>query len=906
LYKKEVFVKGRKYSYYYHNIRSEGKIKNICLGSDLKKAREKLKELNQQDNPSNFFDFINFSNKKLIPIFIILLLISGFIFYYNVNEATYSMSQVFSSVFSLTGFAVLEDGRGNCVYFSPGNCQEINCNLSKDYCYETCDVDVCQPAEEVVEDIVAEESYGIQGVEDEGYDGFYGIRGVVDSDYVTNLVTINGTGNSSYENGGDWAQFGLYLDSGDINGDGYEDLVVSDYKQYASINVSAGQVYVFFGGPFILEGTNTSTANITISGTSEGEFLNADAFGSSLAVGDLNNDGFDDLIVGDLQHDIDQNYNTGKVFVFLGADYTTQLNVTSDTFANMTINGTIAGEYIGDDVAVADFNNDDYLDIITGGDGDNDFGNFRVFYGDDYSYPLHINSSSYNISIDGWQTNSNFGTTLAAGDINQDGFDDIITAAPATDFPGAQGNDWGQIFAFFGADIPSLDTDAYYANITINGTKYLEINFGHKSLESGDFNNDSYDDIIVGAPRSVDAHGDGAILIFFGANYTSPVNDNRYALANITINGSKTEAEAFGNGVAIADVNNDGIDDILYADYGADVPPGDTPNAVGQAGVFFGADYTTNFHINRSIYIFDNFTVNGSYDNSFFAYHVGACDINADGYPDMVIGSPFFEITGFPKAGQVEIAIYNPAPTTPNITLAPLDDVITQDLTCTATVNDSVGTTLTASIEWFKDNISQYVVSGLSATNNEDFVYVLDNANLSVGDEWGCGVAIDDGVFNSSWSNATQFTVIVNSVPLWEPIDDIEVDEDFANFTLDLSDNISDVEDADPDLGVSYVLNESDWIVEFDNSTDELIVSTFTPNATGSVNISLTLIDTDGSTAFESFDLVVSAVDDVPWANGSLMNITQLEDFGSVTAISNSDLNANFSDVEEDNAPYNP
>ncbi len=137
------------------------------------------------------------------------------------------------------------------------------------------------------------------------------------------------------------------------------------------------------------------------------------------------------------------------------------------------------------------------------------------------------------------------------------------------------------------------------------------------------------------------------------------------------------------------------------------------------------------------------------------------------------------------------------------------------------------------------------------------------------------------------------YTVMIESAPSWSPIANIDRNEDFAQFTLDLSANISDILTEDTDLQVSYNVNNSNVSLSFDNSTNILTISSVA-NASDTANISLVLVDSVGLTSFESFDLVLSPVNDAPWWN-PIADIEKNEDFAQFSL----DLSANISDVED-------
>jgi len=154
--------------------------------------------------------------------------------------------------------------------------------------------------------------------------------------------------------------FGRNVASGDVNGDGYDDVIVSSSKGTTVGGSWSGRVCVFFGTLEGVPSTDSDHANITINGTKD-----EDDFGISIASGDVNNDGYDDIIVGAEFADPPGAVSAGQVFVFFGENYSSVVNEIASDYADIIINGTDGFDNFGHAVGSGNFNGDDYDDFVT-------------------------------------------------------------------------------------------------------------------------------------------------------------------------------------------------------------------------------------------------------------------------------------------------------------------------------------------------------------------------------------------------------------------------------------------------------------------------------------------------------------------------------------------------------------
>ncbi|MEP2508692.1 MAG: putative Ig domain-containing protein [Reichenbachiella sp.] len=309
--------------------------------------------------------------------------------------------------------------------------------------------------------------------------------------------------------------------AGDINGDGIDDLIVGAPNVYYSL----GNCYVVFGS----DTGFSSRVELNALDGSNGFMLNGTArynqTGMSVShAGDINNDGFDDLVIGAPN----VYYSTGNSYVVFGTDTgfsaRVELNALDGT-NGFTVKGAARYDKFGTSVSHAgDVNGDGIDDLVFGApkadnDGAYDAGVSYVLFGSNNAFGATIELSGLDgtngFSIKGIGANDEFGSAVSsAGDINQDGADDLIIGAPKVD--GTTDSDVGTSYVIFGSsnafgaaiDLTGLDGTNGFA---IKGNEVDDL-LGTAVSNLGDINGDGVDDVVIGATGANTNVGAGYVL----------------------------------------------------------------------------------------------------------------------------------------------------------------------------------------------------------------------------------------------------------------------------------------------------------------------------------------------------------------------------------------------------------
>ncbi len=374
--------------------------------------------------------------------------------------------------------------------------------------------------------------------------------------------------------------FGHQVCSGDFNGDNIDDILITSVPYTGESETLT--ISIFWG-----------SRNIN---TQPGVIINLPDTATNYAIanaGDINNDGYDDIIVG-LSY---WNNRTGKVIIFFGGD-------PIDPENNLILEGQEEYSYFGAAVSSAgDFNGDGFSDFMI------QFPSNPYIQNDRSVVYLYYGSNNIDTIPDLIFTSpviyDDFGSSIhCAGDINKDGYDDILISAKW---------EYNRVFIYLGSDNP--DTTVDYTITSINDDR----GFGASACGKIDLNQDGYDDIIIGAYRSnVNDNEKGKVYVYFGGDpmSTQPV---------LTLSGTGS-IEHFGYKVCgIGYFNEDSSPDFIIG------APGGGDALQGKAYVYYGGE---------SLSDIPAFELTDEYSALFsFGTTIASGDFNNDGLSEFVIGN---------------------------------------------------------------------------------------------------------------------------------------------------------------------------------------------------------------------------------------------------------------------------
>ena len=450
-------------------------------------------------------------------------------------------------------------------------------------------------------------------------------------------------------------------DAGDFNDDGLTDVIIgARFATTDGIN-KTGEAYIIFGSmsyPEIIDLNILAGSGIIVTGSNSDDQL---GFYVSKA-GDVNDDDIDDIIVSATNAEISGKSNTGCVYVVYGSTSPPPvINVSSPQSAGIVVCGKNIDDALGFSISdIGDFNSDGFSDVIVGapyysGDGEYHAGEAYIILGDS-DLPAEIDLSdvdSHIIIIRLNQPNAMLGYDVSsAGDINNDGFDDVIVSANSFSVIGR--NYCGRCFIIYGSENPPSEI-----NLDVLGSNYFGVTgkcsydyLGTNISNAGDVNNDGYDDILLATMYNYS----NEVYILFGRNETFSDIDLGYAnpfIKTIKIDYNDMEEYSAINVSDANDINKDGFGDIMIS-----LPSLSYEGFVKNGEVFIlnGSDSLPET-INLSNY--NKLEIKNYSNGSFFGSSISAVtDFNGDGFNDAVVGAYKDDYGGRIDCGKAMIILF--------------------------------------------------------------------------------------------------------------------------------------------------------------------------------------------------------------------------------------------------------
>jgi hypothetical protein len=464
----------------------------------------------------------------------------------------------------------------------------------------------------------------------------------------------------------------------DFDGDGYADLAVGAPGEDIGTKQDAGAVNVLYGSTAGLSGAGDqlwSQDATGVLGTSEGGPVSSgkagDAFGTALASGDFDRDGFADLAIGVPLDRVGTATYVGAVNVLYGSARGLTAAGNQRWSQGNLADDPDQGDGFGGSLGTADFDGDGFWDLAIGVPGEDlgvgqAPGIVQILYGSADGLSA-AGATVLTRAMTGApylaDTPHGFGYALAAGDLDGDGLADLAVGAPAS---GVGGDDPGRLVdgevdVFYGtaAGVTAVDSQLWTQDSAGVPGEGEEGDWFGSALTLGDYDRDGFGDLAIGARFDrVGAIRAGAVNVLYGSGAGLTATDGQWLHQNLPgVPGTAEAGDAFGHALASGDLDGDGASDLAIGAPGESI--GSPWPGAGGINVMYGSG-TGLTAAGSQFWSQDSAGVPGTAEASEFAWDsfgasLAASNYGRSGHDDLAIGAHLERLGAARDTGMVDV-----------------------------------------------------------------------------------------------------------------------------------------------------------------------------------------------------------------------------------------------------------